>query len=109
MNSNNLKKQVLYHLLVFIDGSTVNKIKEKTNLDETTLEIVLDALLSEDYVSKSNPFKPDNITTWTITEKGKNALLIKQFDNLSLENLLKVGPLVISILALIVSIIALFD
>ncbi|MET3025919.1 hypothetical protein ABXT06_04525 [Flavobacterium sp. UW10123] len=108
MNSNKLKKKVLRHLLVFKDGSPIDKIIEKTGFDEITLEVVLGALLSEQYVVRSNEYK-GCVITWKITDKGINALLIKQFDKLSLENILKVGPLLISILALIVSIIALFD
>lgn len=115
--SNKLKREVLLNLYKAYNtrnypgntnaelakGSFISEIKAENGKSEVDLQLVLDSLYSEGYIQKlGNALS----TIWSITDKGRNAILTKHFEWHSYDNVLKLIPIIISLLSLIVSIIA---
>ncbi|WP_035643793.1 hypothetical protein [Flavobacterium sp. ASV13] len=86
-------------------GSYTQTIEDETQIPKEKLLLILASLKSEGYITK---FTNGNVIIWSITDKGRNAILTKHFSWYSYDNFIKLMPIIISILSLIVSIIALY-
>lgn len=88
-------------------GKSINfaQLKSELKMDELKLQSNLDSLHFEKYVDRT-PLGTaySDSTRFSITLKGKNALLGKEFAWDSSDKILKYAPIIISIIALLVSI-----
>ena len=86
------------------------QLQSETKINAESLKSVLDSLYFEKYIDRLQLGTGHSDTVmWSITGKGKDALVNGKFAWHSYDKLVTVAPIVISIIALIVSVIALFN
>lgn len=121
--SDKLKKKILNKLLKVYNeqnyaGNTNSELGKSisfkqlqldTRINSTSLQLVLDSLYYEKYVNRI-PLTGQGINvSFSINNKGKDAIVSKKFAWHSYDNILKVAPIIISIIALAISIISLYN
>lgn len=81
-------------------------LHRETKIELDKLNLILSSLKSYDYIKSTKLHDGKNLTYYYITDKGRDALLDKRFVwyALSFDKFLRVIPIVISIIALLISI-----
>src|SRR5690554_5464901 len=85
---------------------SVEDIHRKTTINLDELNLILKALQYNDYVKFTHLHDGKGLTYYYITDKGRDALLDKRFVwySLSFDKTLKILPIIISLIALYLSI-----